>query len=499
MGIPLLIAWLVSAISVSKISFKAKDIEAEMELERNKDAHFVDLFKVKLVDELRKAARQYDYTVIFEDFDRTGYDNCISLFTDLREINRLINYSTSKFGKKHPVRFIYILQDDLFAASKRADGPNRMARSLQLKFFDFIIPFIPEIYGNASAEYIYKCLKAADVRDESCHEFIETTGNCLYDYRTIHNIANEYQIIKSIYLGTNEMKSNKQSENQVAKKDGNAVDDSRVDKKILALAAYKTLMPDDYARIRTGESLLFDIGFESLKDSMIDPCVRSLWEHQWLDGTCLEFVGLNAHVINRYISRIISAETGKASPDLVHWIEHIYPLWRRALLEDADSLDKILKKYAYTLLCLELENSSPDFTLIQKAFDREMNMTEEDFGAGGFDNKIYKLMQKARECPNLVVQYLLRFNCSEWSWLFTSNLPVKQFGMCISLPDNEKQKLFEAAKGPIAEYINGLEGEQLKELINSIDLKDAELIGKLSINPEIKVAIEKGPYYGGRR
>lgn len=491
LGVPFLITWLVSAISISKFSFKAKDIEAEMEFENSKSIHFMDLLKVKLIDKLRKAARQYDYTVIFEDFDRTDYDNCISLFNDLREINRLINYSTSGYFKKPPVRFIYVLQDDLFVADKKANDSDRMVRSLQLKFFDIIIPFIPGIYGNASADYIHKCLKAVNVCDKCSREFIKIAGGYLYDYRTINSIANEYQIIKDVFLSTSERNSNEQQNDKSAKKSNDAVDDNSLDRKILSLAAYKTLMPDDYAHIRTGESLLFDIGFESTEESKIDPCVFSLWKQKWLDWSCLEFVGLNTYVINRYISGIINAETSETFQDLDYWIERIYPLWRRALLEDTDLLDKALKKLAYSLLCAELKNNYSDYELIHKALARELNWTKENFKTLNFGNRIYPLIPHEDEKLKFIVKYLLKFGCNEWLWLFNNNMHINRFLICLNLSSDMKRKLFETAKEPITNYINCLEGEKLNELIHAIDRETAELIYSLPIDQEIQVAIEK--------
>ena len=62
--------------------------------------------------------------IVFEDLDRF---NAIKIFERLREINILIN----KKVKNKPLRFFYLVRDDIFVSKDRT------------KFFDYIVPIVP--------------------------------------------------------------------------------------------------------------------------------------------------------------------------------------------------------------------------------------------------------------------------------------------------------------------------------------------------------------------
>lgn len=105
-----------------KLNLQGNEIEI---FEENDDSYFDKyLNEVLYLFESSEAD-----AIIFEDIDRY---NVNQIFVKLREINTLINNKRKK-EKKVPIRFFYLLRDDIFISKDRT------------KFFDFIIPIVPVI------------------------------------------------------------------------------------------------------------------------------------------------------------------------------------------------------------------------------------------------------------------------------------------------------------------------------------------------------------------
>ncbi|WP_419210782.1 hypothetical protein ABRP32_10000 [Providencia manganoxydans] len=154
--------------------------------------------------------------VIFEDIDR--FDKT-SIFERLKEINTLLNNHLGIINKK-PIRFFYLLRDDLFTSKDRT------------KFFDYIVPIIPIVDGSNSYELLDKLF------DKSIEDRAFLRGVSLYidDYRVLKNIYNEYTIyfekLKIIGLNANKM---------------------------LAIVTYKNLFPHDFSQLQLGRGYVFSI------------------------------------------------------------------------------------------------------------------------------------------------------------------------------------------------------------------------------------------------
>lgn len=73
--------------------------------------------------------------IVFEDMDRFEINR---IFERLREVNTLVNVQLEKGGHKNPLRFIYLLRDDMFVSKDRT------------KFFDYIVPIVPVLDGTNS-------------------------------------------------------------------------------------------------------------------------------------------------------------------------------------------------------------------------------------------------------------------------------------------------------------------------------------------------------------
>ena len=173
--------------------------------------------------------------VIFEDIDRFSSPR---IFEKLREINALANEAREGAdcrrrtarpkpgdecgGCRGPLRFVYLVRDDLFSPKERT------------KFFDFIIPVIPYVDSMNAPNGLSDSLKNAgfDVEAKLRHGI----GLYVDEARTLTEAVNEaiqYRAALRDSFG-----------------DGWGQGD---DTRIFALAAYKVLLPADFARLQEGK------------------------------------------------------------------------------------------------------------------------------------------------------------------------------------------------------------------------------------------------------
>ncbi|MDR6641174.1 thymidylate kinase [Luteibacter sp. 1214] len=118
--------------------------------------------------------------VIIEDLDRFGIQD---VFFRLREINAIINES----NVAQTVRFIYALNDELFAGSEKT------------KFFDFILPVVPVINKENSTAKMTELLRKRAIEGLNYAErvdadLIETVCYHIDDLRLVKNIVNEFDV-----------------------------------------------------------------------------------------------------------------------------------------------------------------------------------------------------------------------------------------------------------------------------------------------------------------
>lgn len=156
------------------------------------------------------------YTVVvIEDLDRFRQTE---IFTKLRELNQLINYSKKT---KHFVTFVYAVRDDMFQDKDRT------------KFFDFIIPVIPVINSSNSNEKFLQIIK--DNKYAIANDLIDNISLFIDDMRLLYNITNEYKLYK-------EKLSSKLNQN-----------------KLFAMIVYKNIYPNDFVALSNSEGRLYKI------------------------------------------------------------------------------------------------------------------------------------------------------------------------------------------------------------------------------------------------
>ena len=108
----------------------------------------VDSFFDRYLNEVRYLFENVGVdAIVFEDMDRFNME---SIFERLHEVNTLVNLRR----KKKPLRFVYLLRDDIYTTKDRT------------KFFDFIIPVIPVIDASNSYNKLKEMLEKAGLIKE---------------------------------------------------------------------------------------------------------------------------------------------------------------------------------------------------------------------------------------------------------------------------------------------------------------------------------------------
>lgn len=166
--------------------------------------------------------------IVFEDMDRY---NANHIFQRLREVNTLIN-SRRKWEEKKPIRFFYLLRDDIFVSKDRT------------KFFDFIVPVVPILDGSNSYDQFIEHFKFGGIFDLFDENFLQGISLYVDDMRILKNVYNEF-VIYNTRIGTTEQNANK----------------------LLALIVYKNLFPRDFSDLQLNKGFVFSL-FNS-KDKFI--------------------------------------------------------------------------------------------------------------------------------------------------------------------------------------------------------------------------------------
>lgn len=168
--------------------------------------------------------------IIFEDLDR--YDVTL-IFEKLREISDLA-YSREKQGLrqgKKPLRFFYLIRDDVFTASDRS------------KFFDFIIPVVPYVDASNSCDQLLQRFEEAGFAGLFTKRFLQDISLYLGDMRLVSNIVNEYIVYRGRLSGSGlTTKPDRQ----------------------LAMVIYKNLYPGDFDLLQKGRGYVYAL-FEQKK------------------------------------------------------------------------------------------------------------------------------------------------------------------------------------------------------------------------------------------
>lgn len=158
--------------------------------------------------------------IVFEDIDR--FESNI-IFERLREINTLANVHL-KNENKNPIRFFYLLRDDIFISKDRT------------KFFDYIVPVIPVIDSSNSFEMFLSLFKNKDGGIIFDSNFLQGLSLYVDDFRILKNIYNEFTVyykkLNNIELDCNKM---------------------------LAIITYKNIFPKDFSELQLNQGYIYTL------------------------------------------------------------------------------------------------------------------------------------------------------------------------------------------------------------------------------------------------
>lgn len=164
-----------------------KHDKAELALAVEDGRLCLDQYKFELIAILDRIYDRIGGTVIFEDMERLDEPVCVEIMTKLRDLNGLINTYRRQHGRgDRPIRFLYVLSDDVFADEERS------------KFFDFIMPVTPVMNArNAEAQFILM-MNPFGVSAGECQQLLALFPPERKDMRTVRNIVGEYQLLLNI-------------------------------------------------------------------------------------------------------------------------------------------------------------------------------------------------------------------------------------------------------------------------------------------------------------
>lgn len=203
-------------LSVHKLKF----LNAELEIFEDKDNSNHSIFDTEIQEIFYLIDREDPDAIIFEDIDRF---NSPRVLERIREINIILNNRYKR--KKKPVKFIYLIKDELLEAKDR------------VKFFDLIIPVVPVLDGSNSYDLLIAQLKINEqIYNKLDPAFLRDISLYFTDYRLLKNIINELQIYAS------------------------RIDNTELDyNKLFAIITYKSLFPKDFSQLQEGQGYVFNV------------------------------------------------------------------------------------------------------------------------------------------------------------------------------------------------------------------------------------------------
>lgn len=221
----ILLYYIIKKINFSSI-IKFKSEIYEFEANSNEKTNDNDSYFDKHLDDILYCISQSKCdAIVFEDIDRF---NNQEIFIKLKEINNLLN-NRHIFGKSHickKIPFIYAMNDDLFKSSDKT------------KFFDVVIPVIPYINGDNSAETFDNLFKnKEEIKPDKV--VLNILSHYITDMRLLKNIYNEY----IIYIAT-------LSDENFKKHDYN---------QLFSLIVYKNLYPTDFSNLQFSQGNLYNV------------------------------------------------------------------------------------------------------------------------------------------------------------------------------------------------------------------------------------------------
>lgn len=176
-------------------------------------------------------------------------------YNKLRFLNRIspnkltsaeiINNLRRKTGSNYPIRFFYLVKDDLFSADDR------------VKFFDYVIPILPFADSFNSGELITRKFEEANIRVST--DLISAVSSSFDSARLVFDLVNELLLYGSLL--------------SINLKTYNPTNDF-----LFAAVVYKILFPRDFALFQSSKGLLHSLMNSS---AYLDVNYHSAFREAW--------------------------------------------------------------------------------------------------------------------------------------------------------------------------------------------------------------------------
>lgn len=205
-------------LQINKNIFKKIKVQGnEIELFQDDNDNCLDKYLNEIIFMIKNSGIQI---FVFEDIDRFN-NKAIIVFEKLREINRVINISTTANDDK--IIFMYLVRDDLLTSDERT------------KFFDYIIPVVPILSGNNAYDKLIEFLSPDVDYKEFDKKFLRRATFFIDDMRILKSISNEFKV----YYKMMDIKVNIN--------------------KMMAIIMYKNLFPQDFSELRKRNGYIYDL------------------------------------------------------------------------------------------------------------------------------------------------------------------------------------------------------------------------------------------------
>lgn len=196
-----------------------------------------DTLSLEVLEQLRTVNK------IANDYNKLRFPNRIS--PNKLDSAEIINILRRKIGSNYPIRFFYLVKDDLFSADDR------------VKFFDYVIPILPIADSFNSGELITCKFEEATIRVSI--DLINAVSSSFDSARLVFDLVNElllYGALLSINLKTY-----------------NPTNDF-----LFAAVVYKILFPRDFALFQSSKGLLHSLMNSS---AYLDANYHSAFSKAW--------------------------------------------------------------------------------------------------------------------------------------------------------------------------------------------------------------------------
>ena len=335
--------------------------------------------------------------IIFEDIDR--FDN-VTIFERLREINTLVNIrlgeswknrrrrhyistrkrinperiATSNKEQFTPLRFFYLLRDDIFENKDRT------------KFFDYILPVVPVLDSSNSYDKLKQYLEDAGSIGRFSDHFLRGISLYIDDLRVLKNIYNEYLIYNAKLEGI-----------------------ELISDKLFAMITYKNLFPRDFAELQLNRGYVYSLfqGKTSLivkRKKMLEEKINALNERiEYCKKEHLESLSELEWVKQKKASNNVNAYS-PAAREYKEWMDNEYPK-RKQAIDDRESA--ALGQLENSLQELQIQVDALDNSRLSELLDRDI-MEEVFHGKENGKHNFNDTFKSLKEDPYFdLLKYLL--------------------------------------------------------------------------------------------